>query len=121
MSKIFFKKSIIFLIFFLILPSCSSKVQKYLPALADRDAKKELEDTSSEYRLGWQDGCETGISDGSNTFYKMFYRNNKVDGYLVSNSPDYRDAWDLAFWYCFRNTYIRQKSSMWSSIMKGFR
>jgi len=121
MNKIFFKESIIFLILLLTLPNCSSKMQKSLPALADRDVKQELDDTTGEYRLGWQDGCETGISGGSNTFYKMFYRNNKIDGYLIANSSDYRDAWDLAFWYCFRSTYIRQKSSIWGSIMKGFR
>ena len=34
---------------------------------------------------------------------------------------EYRDSWDSAFWYCYRSTYIRQKSSIWSSIMKGFR
>jgi hypothetical protein len=51
----------------------------------------------------------------------MFYRNNKIDGYRMSSSSEYRDAWDSSFWYCYRATYIRQKSSVWSSIMKGFR
>ena len=111
--------NIIFLIF--LLNACTSKVQKFLPALADRQMQDETDKTTEEYRAGWKDGCETGISSGSNTFYKMFYRNNKIDGYRMSSSPEYRDAWDSSFWYCYRATYIRQKSSVWSSIMKGFR
>jgi hypothetical protein len=118
---IFYKKYIYLFLIFLIVVNCSSKMQKTLPGLADSDLKKELSETSNEYRQGWKDGCETGISGGANTFYKMFYRNNKVDGYLISYSSDYRDAWDYAFWYCFRSTYIRQKSSLWSSFFKGFR
>ena len=103
------------------LSGCYSGSQKMMPALADKHMKDETDKTTEEYRAGWKDGCEVGISSGSNTFYKMFYRNTKIDGYRMSSSPEYRDSWDSAFWYCYRSTYIRQKSSIWSSIMKGFR
>jgi hypothetical protein len=111
------------IIFFSItfLNNCTYKAQKFIPSLADRKLQDETDKTTEEYRAGWKDGCETGISSGGNTFYKMFYRNNKIDGYRMSSSPEYRDAWDSSFWYCYRATYIRQKSSVWSSIMKGFR
>jgi hypothetical protein len=109
------------LFFITSLSACASGSQKMLPALADKELRDETDKTTEEYRAGWKDGCETGISGGSNTFYKMFYRNNKIDGYRMSSSPEYRDAWDSSFWYCYRATYVRQKSSLWSSIMKGFR
>ena len=123
-TKINFRKILTYWLFFACLTissSCTSKMQNMLPAMANNKLSDELDSTSEEYRAGWKDGCETGISGGANTFYKMFYRNNKVDGYRLSNSPDYRDAWDYGFWYCFRSTYIRQKSSIWGSIMKGYR
>jgi hypothetical protein len=103
------------------LNACTSGAKKYLPSMADKQLQDETDKTTEEYRAGWKDGCEVGISSASNTFYKMFYRNTKIDGYRMSSSPEYRDSWDSAFWYCYRSTYIRQKSSIWSSIMKGFR
>lgn len=109
------------LLIVLTLSSCSTKFQKILPALADKELSNETSLTSEEYRAGWKDGCEVGISGGANTFYKMFYRNTKIDGYRMAYSTSYRDAWDSAFWYCFRHTYIRQKSSIFGSIFKGFR
>lgn len=101
--------------------SCSRKLQKFLPAQSDGKMDEQLDDASPEFRAGWADGCETGISSGGNTFYKSFYQSNKIDGYRMSGSQDYRDAWEFAFWYCFRSTYIRQKSSVWGSIFKGYR
>ena len=114
------KKFLIIISIFL-LTACTSGAQKYLPSMVDKQLQDETDKTTEEYRAGWKDGCEVGISSASNTFYKMFYRNTKIDGYRMSSSPEYRDSWDSAFWYCYRSTYIRQKSSIWSSIMKGFR
>lgn len=65
--------------------------------MVDKQLKDETDKTTEEYRAGWKDGCEVGISGASNTFYKMFYRNNKIDGYRMSSSPEYRDAWDNSF------------------------
>lgn len=89
--------------------------------MPDKQLLDETDKTTEEARIGWKDGCETGISGASNTFYKMFYRSNKIDGYRMSSSPEYRTSWDSAFWYCYRSAYIRQKSSIWGSVMKGFR
>ena len=119
--KYYLMKFLIIIFSILLMNSCSSGAQKFLPSLVDKELKNETDKTTEEYRVGWKDGCEVGISSASNTFYKMFYRNNKIDGYRMSSSPEYRDSWDSAFWYCYRSTYIRQKSSVWSSIMKGFR
>ena len=119
--KYILTKFLIILLSSLLLSGCSTGFQKFLPALPDKELHDETDKTTEEARIGWKDGCETGIAGASNTFYKMFYRSNKIDGYRMSSSSEYRSAWDSAFWYCYRSTYIRQKSSIWGSVMKGFR
>ena len=89
--------------------------------MADKKLVNETNLTSEEYRAGWKDGCEVGISGGANTFYKMFYRSNAIDGFKFSGNNDYRDAWFNAFWYCYRNMYVRHKSSIYSSFFGGYR
>lgn len=79
-----------------------------------------LVNASPDFVQGWRDGCETGMSAGSNAFYKIFYRNNKVDGYKMTGSPEYKTGWSNAFWYCYRADYVKQKSSVWSSTFGGF-
>lgn len=84
--------------------------------------QKELADATPEFRRGWENGCEVGMSNASsNTFYQMFYRSNMVDGYAKANSADYRTGWGYAFWYCARYEYIKQKSSIWGSSFSGYR
>ena len=77
-------------------------------------------DASPDFKQGWADGCEVGMSSGSNTFYKMFYASNQADGFKMANSIDYRTAWGNAFWFCYRATYVKQKSSIWGSILGGY-
>lgn len=91
-----------------------------LPNRPDDAFDEDLEHASLEFKQGWKDGCEVGMASGSNTFYKMFYRQNKVDGYKIANSPDYKAAWGNAFWYCYRYDSVKQKSSIWGSILKGY-
>lgn len=78
------------------------------------------ESMSVEFRQGWSDGCEVGMASGSNTFYKMFYRNNASDGYKMTSSPDYKTAWGNAFWYCYRFDGVKHKSSIWGSVFQGY-
>jgi len=125
MRKIVFLKQIFMLccmIFVLLAEgSCGRKMQKFLPHMPGTKNEEDLRDASPEFRAGWKDGCETGTASGSSNFYKMFYQSNKVDGYRMSGSQDYRDAWEPAFWFCYRASYIRSKSSIWSAIFKGYR
>ena len=101
--------------------SCNKSIAKYLPDRPSKSFKKTLQDASPEFRQGWKDGCEVGMSAGSNTFYKLFYDNNTVDGYKMTSSSEYKNAWGNAFWYCYRYDYIKQKSSMWGSMFGGYR
>lgn len=76
---------------------------------------------NAEFRQGWKDGCEVGSASGANRFYKFFYRSNAVDGYKIVNSADYKVAWGDAYWYCYRDIYVKQKSSVWGAILSGYR
>ncbi len=87
----------------------------------DKDNKKLLAKASPEFRQGWEDGCETGMSAGTNTFYKVFYHSNKADGYKMADSSEYKSAWGNAFWYCYRYDYIKTKSSIHSAFFGGLR
>lgn len=61
------------------------------------------------YLTGWKDGCETGVSANTNSFYKFYYK-YRQNADLVMNDIYYR-GWKDAFDYCQRYTrmyYSRQ-------------
>lgn len=79
----------------------------------------ELQNASPDFAQGWRDGCESGMKGGQNSFYQMFNRNNSIDGYKMSYSPDYSKAWGNAWWYCYRAEWTDQRSKVWSSTFAG--
>ena len=79
-----------------------------------------MKDASSDFRQGWYDGCETGMHSGDNSFYKMFSKSNKQDGWKMVNSKDYSIAWNYAYWVCYRSEYVDMKSSGWGHVFTGF-
>jgi hypothetical protein len=81
--------------------------------------QQDLKNASPDFKQGWEDGCETGMSSGSNSFNQMFYKVNKQDGYKFTYSSDYKTAWSNAFWFCYRSDYVDQKSTPSSSFFKG--
>lgn len=112
---------IIFLLIVIVLTSCKSYVAEIFPERPTHKMDDYVANTSPEFQQGWRDGCEVGMSAGSNTFYKMFYRNNRVDGYKMAGSSDYKTGWSYSFWYCYRHDWVKQKSSLWGSYFTGFR
>lgn len=80
---------------------------------------KELAGASPEFRQGWADGCETGMSAGSNAFYRMYYKSNKADGYKMFDSADYKAAWGNSFWYCYRKDEVKLGGTIHGSMFKG--
>ena len=92
-----------------------------MPERPSADILHGRQDASPEFNQGWDDGCEVGMSGGSNTFYQMFYRNNAVDGYKMAGSAEYKTAWGAAFWYCYRSDWSKQRSSIWGSTFGGYR
>lgn len=51
-----------------------------------------------EYKLGWEDGCDTGISAQSGLMYKMVYGFRKRPE--LSDNELYKTAWNEGFTYC---------------------
>ncbi|MBU6141343.1 MAG: hypothetical protein KGP29_07335 [Proteobacteria bacterium] len=105
----------------LILFSCSNRAARFLPDRPSKEFKKSIAEGSPEFAQGWKDGCEVGMSTASNTFYKMFYRNNAIDGFKMGSSSDYSTAWNNAFLYCIRSDSIKQGSSIWGSMFGGYK
>lgn len=103
----------------ILISSCNPTMFKYRGTA--RHFEKDLAKAHPDFKQGWEDGCETGMSAGSNQFYKSFYKSNKQDGWKMASSEPYRKAWDLSFWYCMRDDYIDQKSSIWGSFFTGIK
>ncbi len=121
-----FKMKLFAKIFLLTTLLLASSCQRWIGGLLidrpDTSFEKDLEDTSVEFRQGWADGCETGMSAGNSNFYRMFYRNNKADGYKMTSSADYKTAWGNAFWYCYRKDWVKHKSTkIWNSTFGGYK
>lgn len=99
--------------------SCQSYMADFLPERPTHKMDDSIKNTSAEFQQGWRDGCEVGMATGSNTFYKMFYRMNRVDGYKMAYSAEYKTGWSNSFWYCYRHDWVKQKSSIWGSMFSG--
>lgn len=118
----FFLKKYLFLVFLLVTffttSSCARWVANFLPERPD-SAIKFGDDVSPDFKQGWHDGCESGMSAG-NSFYTSFYRNNTIDGYKITSSPEYKQAWYNSYWFCYRSDFVKQKSSIWGGAFSGF-
>lgn len=69
-------------------------------------------DAPENYLAGWNDGCETGMSTMSTTYYKSFY-GYKIDAQMVED-PEYYRAWRDAYTYCRHFTF----KSVWDGSDK---
>lgn len=52
----------------------------------------------AEYQLGWQDGCDTGLSADSPVFYKFMYGFKKRPE--MGANDLYKQGWNEGFTYC---------------------
>ena len=52
----------------------------------------------AEYQLGWQDGCDTGLSAESGLFYKSIYGFKKRPE--MGANDLYKQGWNEGFTYC---------------------
>ena len=116
--KIISLVSILLLTFFV--GSCR-QIGKKMPNTPLSDFKDTMATATPDFRKGWYDGCEVGLSTGANTFYKTLYKSNQIDGYKMTESPEYKAAWGTSFWYCYRYTFIKQKSPFWKSFFEGYK
>ena len=68
-----------------------------------QDMLTESPDGPPRFKLGWRDGCETGISATSNALQKHFY-SFKQD-YQLARDREYYTAWKLAYTQCQRYVF----------------
>ncbi|MEK6745816.1 MAG: membrane lipoprotein lipid attachment site-containing protein [Pseudomonadota bacterium] len=59
-----------------------------------------------EYKLGWEDGCDSGISAEGNWADKMMYGFKKRQE--MAANDQYKQAWNEGFTYC-RFSYASSK------------
>ena len=52
----------------------------------------------AEYQLGWEDGCDTGLSADSALFYKLMYGFKKRPE--MGANDLYKQGWNEGFTYC---------------------
>ena len=70
-----------------------------------------------EYQLGWQDGCDAGISAEGEWSYKLMHGFKKRPE--MSASDQYKQGWNEGFTYC-RFAYASSKQSGdWSNVGLG--
>lgn len=81
--------------FFLImfLTSCAARLKPSYDLVISYD-----ESAPPEWKLGWQQGCESGLSAYGNDYYKTLYK-FKQDVSMVKNEY-YFKAWNDSFNYC---------------------
>ncbi len=53
---------------------------------------------SPEYKLGWEDGCDSGLSAEGSWDYKLMYGFKKRPE--MAASDQYKQAWNEGFSYC---------------------
>lgn len=52
------------------------------------------------FRIGWKDGCETGISATGNHWHKLHYKFTQQ--YDLVENHEYYTGWKIAWMYCQR-------------------
>lgn len=60
-------------------------------------------DAPEAYKKGWNDGCDTGLSEFAGSYYKSFYKFTQ-DVKMVDD-PVYYQVWKAAEQYCKHYTY----------------
>lgn len=71
---------------------------------------KHVPDNANEdYKMGWTDGCESGLAGMTNTYYQTFYK-FKTQPEMVRN-PDYYKPWQDAYNYCRHYAYAPIRES----------
>ena len=70
-----------------------------------------------EYQLGWEDGCDSGLSAEGGWTYKMMYGFKKrVE---LASSDQYKQGWNEGFSYCRFSLASSNESHNFSDIGLG--
>lgn len=73
------------------------------------------QDASPDYKQGWTEGCETGLSHMTNAYYQTFYKFKVTESKI--KIPDYYLAWKDASAYCRHYAYsVLRESDMRTTL-----
>lgn len=95
-------KNIILIILLVVLSSCNAKPKVGSPWMQEL-LHQGPQNAPNDFRIGWIDGCETGISASSNALQRHFYK-FKQD-YKMAQNQEYYTGWKIAFSYCQRYVF----------------
>src|SRR3954466_9905325 len=70
-----------------------------------------------EYQLGWEDGCDSGLSAEGGWDYKMMYGFKKRPE--MSANDQYKQGWNEGFTYCRFSYAASNKAGDWGDIGFG--
>ena len=70
-----------------------------------------------EYQLGWEDGCDTGLSAEGGWTYKMMYGFKKRTE--LAASDQYKQGWNEGFTYCRFSLASSEAGSSFKDIGMG--
>lgn len=70
-----------------------------------------------EYRLGWQDGCDSGLSAEGGWDYKLMFGFKKRPE--MASSDQYKQAWNEGFTYCRFSLASSKTPSTWEGVGLG--
>lgn len=65
-----------------------------------------------EYKLGWEDGCDTGLAASGNALGKFAYGFKKRPEF--GDNEMYKSAWNEGFTYCRFSLDAVDKNSPWN-------
>ncbi len=67
-----------------------------------------------EYKLGWEDGCDSGLSSEGGWDYKLMYGFKKRPE--MAMNEQYKQAWNEGFSYCRFSLASSSKEADWKNI-----
>ncbi len=70
-----------------------------------------------EYTLGWEDGCDSGLSAHGGWDYKLAYGMKKRTE--MARNDQYRTGWNEGFTYCRFSLDTQQKPGVWENVGLG--
>ena len=70
-----------------------------------------------EYQLGWEDGCDSGLSAEGGWDYKVMYGFKKRPE--MSSNDQYKQGWNEGFTYCRYSLDTSQTAGRWEDIGLG--
>lgn len=70
-----------------------------------------------EYQLGWEDGCDSGISAYGAYYYQLMYGFKKRPE--MSTNDQYKQGWNEGFTYCRFQMDLSNTPGNWSNVGLG--